>query len=198
MNPIVNGPVVLVLLGLLAGFVFLIYSVARRQKNAGNVFATLFGFLLLGGLAFSLLMTSFRPVAPQAVVITQSSTGEAERIFPTSENDQANATITTEALAAGRSLPKQTTGQPAVAGDKTRASAAHAEKVHHGNQRRQSSDSWRQIFMRLSILLGMACLIKVVADGRVGKRFGVVTRVGAGLLVCVLAMMVWQIGPIRF
>ena len=198
MNPIVNGPVVLVLLGLLAGFVFLIYSVARRQKNAGNVFATLFGFLLLGGLAFALLMTSFAPAAPQATVITKSSTGDTAQIFPVSNNDQANATITADATATVQSLPRQTTEQPAVAGDKPRVSSAPAEITLYGDNQRQSRDSWRQHFMRLSILLGMACLIKVVADGRVGRRFGVVTRVGAGLLVCVLAVVVWQIGPIRF
>ncbi len=205
MNAVALGPI-LILLGVIVGVVALVAAVAGRRKGrgrgAGAFFATTFGLLFLGSILLALLTYRVAPSAPQAVIVSSASTSTTERIVPaaplpldeTAEAEAARDSQRTEALAKPKKK-NQSTVDPASEGKSPKVKKT---VTLYGKTKRAVAARWPQQLLSVAILMVMACLMKVVANGRLGRRFSTIARVGAGMLVCVLALVVWELGPIHF
>ena len=198
MSAIALGPI-LILLGAIVGVIALVaVAVGRRKRRgAGAVFATIFGLLFLGSVLLGLFAYRVPPSAPRAVVVSSSSNSDSETIVAVDEVTQLNATPQVDG--------RKSKGSSKSKSNSTKRSTTYhkpSKKVktitHYGFTDHAIENRWPQQILSVAILMVMACLLKVVADGRLGRRFSTIARVGAGMLACALAVVVFQLGPIHF
>jgi|GEM_PF-3328557 len=202
MNPVAGGPIILVLLGVICGVIFLVVMASRggrKRRSAGSVIATVFGILFLGGILSSLFLRAV-PSGPRAIVVSSSSSGDVEHIVPVPNApetplvyDQApHASVTSRQSATVR---HGNSHDPVASVPSSHSKDETNSVTLYGRTKRSIANHWPQQLLTVAILMVIACLMKVVADGRLGRSFGTAARVGAAALVLVLVSVVWELGP---
>lgn len=197
MTFIALGPILLLLVVVVVVVAFSAAMGARKRGGITTLIATVLGLLFLGGVLLALAPVQPRSSAPQAVVVSSSSSSDSETIVAVDEVTQLNAT-------------PQVDGRKSKGTSKSKANSTKRSTTYHKPSKKVKTDThygitdhaianrWPQQILSVAILMVMACLLKVVADGRLGRRFSTIARVGAGMLACALAVVVFQLGPIYF
>ena len=197
MTFIALGPILLLLIVVVVVVAFSAAMGARKRAGIMTLIATILGLLFLGGVLLALAPAQPRSSAPQAVVVSSSSNSDCETMVAVDEVTQLNAT-------------PQVDGRKSKGSSKSKANSTKRSTTYHKPSKNVKTDThygitdhaienrWPQQILSVAILMVMACLLKVVADGRLGRRFSTIARVGAGMLACALAVVVFQLGPIHF
>jgi len=200
MNAIALGPI-LVLLGVIVGVVAVAVAVGRRRSGGAlTVFATIFGLLFLGAMFLALFTVRIAPSGPQAVVVSSSSSGDVETIVPVPSapemphvyDEAADANVKSRQSATAR---HGNSHEPIATVPSRQPKNESRSVTLYGQTKRSIANHWPQQLLTVAILMVIACLMKVVADGRLGRSFGTAARIGAAALVLVLVSVVWELGP---